>query len=299
MIMSRVKERLMKFIKEENIPVSEFERRIGVSNGYVKNISKSIQPNVLENISKNFPFLNIEWLMVGGENMRKDRVNSKVINESYSNFQANDRMMALIKFFGKSLEDVAVDVDIPLAELKEYANKEKNVTYSILKKFTSSYFGFNADWLLTGKGKIEEDAEEYSTLLDEKKKDSIPYYKDLPVSAGESGLAVINMSEKPSGFMQIPNVTAERLFPVIGCSMLPTIKQGDIIGVNKIERIDRVEPDKIYMIVTREERMLKRLRIDNDDETILWCVSDNYKEFKIYKSEIISIFHVVFHGELL
>ena len=45
--------------------------------------------------------------------------------------------------------------------------------------------------------------------------------------------------------------------------------------------------------------MIKRLRIDSENEDILWCVSDNYKEFKINRSEIKYIFHVVWHGELL
>ncbi|OAV68698.1 hypothetical protein Barb6XT_00873 [Bacteroidales bacterium Barb6XT] len=64
LIMSNVKERLLRFIKEKDINTSEFERKIGVSSGYVKNISKSIQPHVLEKIAKEFPDLNIEWMLI-------------------------------------------------------------------------------------------------------------------------------------------------------------------------------------------------------------------------------------------
>jgi phage repressor protein C with HTH and peptisase S24 domain len=137
-------------------------------------------------------------------------------------------------------------------------------------------------------------------IFSETTRGAIPYYGDMPVAAGQAGLNECdNGVEKPTGYMLIPNISAERIFPVIGCSMLPKIKAGDIIGVNRMHQWERVEPDKIYMIVTREDRMLKRLRIDNENEDILWCVSDNYKEFKIDKSDIINIYHVVYHGEFL
>lgn len=75
--MSTVKDRLIDFINRLNMPVSEFERTIGVSNGYVRNISKSVQPQVLEKISNNFPSLNIEWLLIDrGEMVRQDNMST-------------------------------------------------------------------------------------------------------------------------------------------------------------------------------------------------------------------------------
>lgn len=70
--MSNVRDRLKEYIQSENIPVAEFERQIGVGNGYVKNISKSIQPDKLEIISNLYPSLSIEWLLLGKGNMRKN-----------------------------------------------------------------------------------------------------------------------------------------------------------------------------------------------------------------------------------
>lgn len=62
-----VKERLQKFIDFKGIPCARFEKICGLSNGYVGGIRTSIQPDRLLDIVKNFPELNIGWLMVGEE----------------------------------------------------------------------------------------------------------------------------------------------------------------------------------------------------------------------------------------
>lgn len=78
--MSDIKERILLFIKEKKISITEFERSIGVSSGYVANISKSIQPDKLENISDNYPDLSIEWLLIG----RGERLKNKPSNDQVS-----------------------------------------------------------------------------------------------------------------------------------------------------------------------------------------------------------------------
>lgn len=60
-----VKERLIKFLEEENIPKTSFSKAIGGSKSYVNAISQSIQPDKLSRISELYPRLNIEWLLVG------------------------------------------------------------------------------------------------------------------------------------------------------------------------------------------------------------------------------------------
>lgn len=59
------KERLKLFIKTQNMTVSEFEKAIKVSNGYVNSITKSIPPDKLSIIVDNFPLINIYWLLLG------------------------------------------------------------------------------------------------------------------------------------------------------------------------------------------------------------------------------------------
>ena len=68
-----VKQRLISFIKYKGLNVKRFETLIGVSNGFVNNISRSIGAEKLYNISNEFPDLNTAWLLTGeGEMLRQD-----------------------------------------------------------------------------------------------------------------------------------------------------------------------------------------------------------------------------------
>lgn len=207
----------------------------------------------------------------------------------------NERIKQAFENRGITAYKAGQDIGIGRSLLGKYMSGDSEPSVSNIK-LIAEYLNISLEWLITGKGNMDNNT---PILSEEKIKGAIPYYADLPISAGQEGLTQTSQEEKPTGYMLIPNVSAEGIFPVIGCSMLPKIKAGDVIGVNRVNRWERVEPDKIYMIITNEERMIKRLRIDNEDDSILWCVSENYHEFKIYKNDIVNIFHVVYHGELL
>ncbi|WP_287644328.1 helix-turn-helix transcriptional regulator [Bacteroides sp.] len=67
-----VKERLIDFIKYKGLSQSRFESQVGLSNGYVNNIRKSISPEKLQSITLIFPELNTEWLLTGrGEKVKE------------------------------------------------------------------------------------------------------------------------------------------------------------------------------------------------------------------------------------
>lgn len=64
-----VKERIIEFIKYKNIGQAAFEKSVGLSNGYVNNIRKSIQPDKVQKIALKYPELNTGWLMTGNGEM--------------------------------------------------------------------------------------------------------------------------------------------------------------------------------------------------------------------------------------
>lgn len=73
-----VKQRLVQFIRFMHITQKAFEERCGMGNGYVNSIRRSIGPEKMQDIIREFPELNREWLLYGeGEMLHKNEENSK------------------------------------------------------------------------------------------------------------------------------------------------------------------------------------------------------------------------------
>ena len=51
-----------------------------------------------------------------------------------------------------------------------------------------------------------------------------------------------------------------RAFEVSGDSMQPTISQGDLVIASFTERLDLIQPKHVYVVVTHDRLMVKRLR---------------------------------------
>lgn len=60
-----VKDRLIEFIRYNNLSQASFERRVGLSNGFVNNIGDTIRQVSIDKIKKEFPQINVNWLLVG------------------------------------------------------------------------------------------------------------------------------------------------------------------------------------------------------------------------------------------
>ncbi|MDA3852838.1 MAG: S24 family peptidase [Bacteroidales bacterium] len=153
----------------------------------------------------------------------------------------------------------------------------------------------NLQWLLTGNGEMLIEDSKHIFSEDKKlSREGVPYW-DLPVSAGKSVVDVIG-KRIPTGYIQgLPNADlAESILPVQGFSMEPEISNGALIGVRKINNWEGLNTERIYLIITHDDRMVKRIREDNEDKNVLHCISPNYPEFKIHKTEIIEIQRVCF-----
>ncbi|WP_422080313.1 hypothetical protein [Ulvibacterium sp.] len=69
-------DRLMQFIKYAGLSARKFDISIGASNGYTLRMKKnnaSIGSDVIENIVRVYPQLNVVWLITGEGKMLKDR----------------------------------------------------------------------------------------------------------------------------------------------------------------------------------------------------------------------------------
>lgn len=201
----------------------------------------------------------------------------------------------------KKVEDSIIKGGLGISRSLECKTRSgaQSVSIKTILKALELFPDVNANYILSGRGSMFIDEEPIS-VLNKPEKGAIPYYKELPVSAGKHELLRQYIENEGShGWIKLPDVTAMAAFPVKGCSMKPYINDGDFIAIARVERWESVEPDKIYMIVTKDDRMIKHLVKDEEEDSFLWAMSPNYPRFKVFKHDIIEIYRVVFSGRMV
>ena len=76
-------DRLMQFIKYSGLSARQFDLSIGASNGYTLRMSKnraSIGSDVIENILRAYPDLNVAWLLTGEGPMLKSQREEEILD---------------------------------------------------------------------------------------------------------------------------------------------------------------------------------------------------------------------------
>ncbi len=115
-----VNERIRKFCKEMKISIREFERKSGLSNGYLKSISNSMGSEKLRGVISAFPNLNANWLLYGEGEMFKSSnainnnqnishntiggdVNNNISNTSVTDNITNAELIEIVKKQGEQI----------------------------------------------------------------------------------------------------------------------------------------------------------------------------------------------------
>lgn len=198
-----------------------------------------------------------------------------------------DRILSVFKLKKINANRASRLLGIPQRTLNRQVNEDGKVGMELVYSLLNVFNDISPAWLLLGQGGMLVDVDLSSSMAG-----AAPFFSNLPVTAGFKE-TFDPAREKPTGFISMPGFSAQFYFPVSGTSMEPEIHSGDIIGVNKVESLREIDPDKIYMIVTNESRMIKRCHSDENDDSVMWCVSPNYPSFKIKKNDICAMFHVV------
>lgn len=205
--------------------------------------------------------------------------------------------MDVVQELNISNEDIKSQLKIDKNLKSHIKTGKQNVSLDKIYALCEAYEEVNVDYIITGKGKMLKEDSTKDEISQTPTKGSIPYFENLPVSAGRSEM--IETKESPTGWIDLPGIYAKWLFPVVGFSMQPEINSGDTVGVVPVDKWDMVDPDKTYLIVTNDDRMIKHLAIDEKDDEILWCISPNYPKFPIRKEDIKAVYRVTFHGRIL
>ncbi|MCH5232002.1 MAG: helix-turn-helix transcriptional regulator [Muribaculaceae bacterium] len=73
-----VKQRLLEFLRTEEISGSEFTRKMGLSPGYLASMRKSMPEEKVEKLIRLYPQLSRDWLLYGEGNMYRDMGESDI-----------------------------------------------------------------------------------------------------------------------------------------------------------------------------------------------------------------------------
>ena len=195
------------------------------------------------------------------------------------------RVVEVLRFKQINVNRASKKLCIPQRTLNRQVNEDGNISMDLLYALLDHFPEISPLWLLLGEGEMLLDSTRQTTV-------SIPFYNDLPLSAGYRD-AFDPGHENPTSYISFPNSGADFFFPVSGTSMEPDINDGDIVGVKRVEREEGIVHGDVYMIVTNDARMIKRCYHDNNDPNLIWCVSPNYPSFPIHKNDVCALFKVV------
>lgn len=206
------------------------------------------------------------------------------------------------------------------------SGKTKNITPLMADKIIQKFPEFNRTWLRTGDGEMLKSNTSDIPLdkpmefrLDELDKalrvaekmgvDLIPMYTE-PFRAGNQGHSLREEWDEVESVWAIPDTHATRLAPVRGNSMEPTLHDGDVVAIKRMEfRIDEplsIPFGEIFGIVVRtsddpDDReyldYIKRLdrHPESDKHLTHWIAhSDNekFKDFEIRIDRVASLWRV-------
>lgn len=169
-------------------------------------------------------------------------------------------------------------------------------------KISRVYGDMSTEWLLRDKGEMIKNAEREqktieiseSAISKTKRKGALIY--DIDATCGLSGRDIEFTDEKVIGSIDAPEINPDsKIIFATGDSMLPLIASGDRVVIRKIESWDYFNYGQVYLIITNEYRLIKRVRRhpkDADNLILLRSENPNYDDIDLPKREIIHLFIV-------
>lgn len=198
-------------------------------------------------------------------------------------FIRNERFRTLLSTL-KKLQRIYNDTDfsIKVGTTKTYISEIKNNRRKVTEQFVTfvanAFPEVNPEWIISGKGEMLNTAISDSIQSNEdtelSAKNSLQYYEEMDVTASNIEGLMDNELNAPSRLINIPGFEGCVGFNVRGDSMLPTMKHGDIVAIER-NTVETIINGEMYFIITRDgQRMIKRLVYDRNAERIT-CFSDN------------------------
>lgn len=162
-----------------------------------------------------------------------------------------------------------------------------------LEKIIQTFPQLDRTWLLTGEGSMIMTPSMEVQVVSQNK--GTPIY-NMDATCGEVSRPIDFAQESIIGYVDMPNLSKDAaIIRANGESMEDKIHDGDWIAVREIEDLDSIFYGMIYLVITKEYRMLKYIRKYNEDEdkyVILRSENKAYDDIKMAKNKILRLFIV-------
>lgn len=235
--------------------------------------------------------------------------------------------------YGYSMNSFAYNVGIQPTNFGKMMSGTQKITDRTRRMIETRFPDLNFDWLLTGEGEmLREDAPRLMSQQNNHHSPGARMENNYYMRGGAEGgnIAAQNLEVKSASddarpiipsymynmpdydiYANIKNGAANmEIFSVEGFmkqidiiyrvqdnSMTPTFTSGDLIGIRRLPETEHIVNGDYYVIDTKPHGVRLRILIENADSYTLRTTDanrDRYTDFKVAKSEIISIFAVIF-----
>ncbi len=276
---SPTKQRILQFVDTLGISKRDFYAATGISRGTLES-STGITEDTIAKVFATYPDLSPMWVVLG----KGEMLNNQNPGEKSCNLNCNPNCNPTEEKTEKSI----LGLDLGTSSLGLAV---------VNTPPSSSVCEPDIEYGRKVSVKLSKEQTRIPELLTEQTRTSVPFY-NLPVSAGQ--LAVLESEifhqTEPDGFVELSVFEGcEAVFPITGISMEPIISSGDWIGIKTIDNLSHswefLQTGAIYLIITREERMIKFIEKASDEDFIV-CKSPNYSPFKIFKGDILKLYSV-------
>lgn len=217
--------------------------------------------------------------------------------------KCHDRLLA--SNMVKSSRQFAMSLDYLPQSLSEIVKGRRDVTIELLRKAIERY-KLNASFLFNGEGDMFSDEQskkkEYVlTVVTDNAQEEKIVHVPIPAQAGYGGQLM-----DPNFFLELESYSLPefnnsrgtfRSFSVSGDSMEPSLFEGDKIVCSHIEKDQwrsTVKNGYVYVIITHNDVLVKRVANNIDSDASIRLISDNsfYEDRIIVINDVIEIWYV-------
>lgn len=195
-----------------------------------------------------------------------------------------EKIQLLIDEYGKTQEGFASLLGVATSTVANWRFRNKLTPTAmnlILRKCTD----VNPEWLegVSDTFKLDLPADT----------NKIRVYDDIMVVDGQVKHA--DHADAPQA-VSVPDVSSTESVVVSGCSLQPTIQQGDIIGIHEFNDWSQFKKGDVYFILTKENERLLKYIYGDEDPNYIFGFSENalVPPITIPKENIFRIYKVDF-----